>query len=124
MTWHYCNTATTRCRIRPTLAATSSQVRLNIDKEKTKIRRMNTTSVEPIPLKGSRIEIDYFTYLGSIIDKQRGTVADVKARVGRARTVFFTAQKHLALWIGTATNKNKNLLLQCKISAALCKEND
>ncbi|KAK7103731.1 hypothetical protein V1264_018575 [Littorina saxatilis] len=71
------------------LTATSSQVGLNIHKDKTKILKINTTSKEPITLSGSPLEeVQSFTYLGSIVDQQGGTDADVKARIGKARAAF------------------------------------
>ncbi|VDO95434.1 unnamed protein product [Schistosoma margrebowiei] len=33
-------------------------------------------------------DVESFTYLGSIIDEQGGSDADVKARIGKARTAF------------------------------------
>ncbi|VDO85775.1 unnamed protein product [Schistosoma margrebowiei] len=33
-------------------------------------------------------EPEYFKYLGNIIDEQGGSDADVKARIGKARTTF------------------------------------
>lgn len=71
------------------VAATSSQVGLNIHKDKTKILKTNSTSTEPVTLNGSPLEeVQSFTYLGSIIDQQGGTDADVKARIGKARAAF------------------------------------
>ena len=50
---------------------------------------MNTPSTDPVTLNGERLEeVDSFTYLGSIIDSQGGTDADVKTRIGKARTAF------------------------------------
>ncbi|CAH2245941.1 Hypothetical predicted protein [Pelobates cultripes] len=63
------------------LAATSAQVGLIIHKEKTKILKTNFSNINPITLYGSPLEeVQFFTYLGSIIDQQGGTDADVKAR--------------------------------------------
>ncbi|XP_028649227.2 LOW QUALITY PROTEIN: uncharacterized protein LOC114645554 [Erpetoichthys calabaricus] len=71
------------------LAATSSQVGLNIHTEKTKIIKINSSSNNPVILNGSSLEeIQSFTYLGSIIDQQGGTDTDVKARIGKARAAF------------------------------------
>ena len=71
------------------LADTSAKVGLNIHKGKTKVMKVNTSSTEPITLEGSPLEeVESFTYLGSVIDKQGGTDADVKARIGKARTAF------------------------------------
>ena len=42
--------------------------------------------MEPVKLEGNEIdEVKTITYLGIIIDKHRGTGADVKARIGKAR---------------------------------------
>ena len=71
------------------VAATSSQVGLNIHEDKTKIVKTNSTSTEPVTLNGSPLEeVQSFTYLGSVIDQQGGTDADVKARIGKARAAF------------------------------------
>ena len=72
-----------------TVAATSSQVGLSIHREKTKILKINTTSNEQVTLNGGPLEErQSFTYLGSIIDQQGGTAADVQSRIGKARAAF------------------------------------
>ncbi|XP_076452167.1 uncharacterized protein LOC143287768 [Babylonia areolata] len=71
------------------LAATSSQVGLNIHKGKTKILKINTAREDPVTVHGSKLEeVEAFTYLGSIIDKQGGTDADVRARIGKVRAAY------------------------------------
>ncbi|XP_076434618.1 uncharacterized protein LOC143274632 [Babylonia areolata] len=71
------------------LAATSSQVGLNIHKGTTKILKINTAREDPVTMHGSKLEeAEAFTYLGSIIDKQGGTDADVRARIGKARAAY------------------------------------
>ncbi len=71
------------------LAAKSTQLGLSIHKDKTKILRINSTSIEQITLNGSSLEeCQSFTYLGSILDKYGGTDADVKSRIGKARAAF------------------------------------
>ncbi|VDP42392.1 unnamed protein product [Schistosoma curassoni] len=71
------------------VAAVSESVGLNIHKIKTKVLRFNTENSNPITLDGETLEdVDPFTYLGSIIDKQEGSDADVKARIGKARAAF------------------------------------
>ncbi|VDO52788.1 unnamed protein product [Schistosoma margrebowiei] len=43
----------------------------------------------PITLDGETLkDVESFTYLGSIIDEQGGSDADVKARIGKAKTAF------------------------------------
>ena len=63
--------------------------KLNIHKGKTKILKVSTTREDPIILQGSKLEeVQAFSYLGSIIDKNGGTDADVRARIGKARAVY------------------------------------
>ena len=71
------------------LAAASAQVGLKIHEGKTKILKINTEGENPITLHGSELEeVEAFTYLGSIIDKQGGTDADFRARIGKSRAVY------------------------------------
>ena len=71
------------------LAADSAQVGLKIHEGKTKILKINTVGEDPITLHGNELEeVEGFTYLGSIIDKQGGTDADVRARFGKSRIAY------------------------------------
>ena len=71
------------------LKTISSQVGLDIHPQKTQIMKMNTPNADPVTLGGNRIdEVESFTYLGSIVDRQGGTDADVKSRIGKARAAF------------------------------------
>ena len=72
------------------LAGISETTGLKIHPDKTMILKINTTRDEEIEVNGKALqEVDSFTYLGSIIDKKGGTEADVKTRIGKARTAFF-----------------------------------
>ena len=54
-------------------------------------RRENTPNEDPIQLELERLEdVDGFTCLGSVVDQreQGGSVAHIKARLGKARTAF------------------------------------
>ncbi|VDP38135.1 unnamed protein product [Schistosoma curassoni] len=65
-----------------TVAAVSAAVGLNIHKGKIKILRYNSACTNPITIDGEDLEdVKIFTYLGSIIDEQGGSDADVKARI-------------------------------------------
>ncbi|VDP64617.1 unnamed protein product [Schistosoma curassoni] len=76
------------------VAAVSASVRLNIHKGKTKDFKYNTKNSNPITLDGEALEdVESFTYLGSIIDEQGGSDADVKARIGKASAVFLQLKK-------------------------------
>ncbi|VDP01682.1 unnamed protein product [Schistosoma margrebowiei] len=71
------------------VAAVSASVGLIIHKGKTKVLKFKAENNNPITLDGETLEdIESFTYLGSIIDEQGGSDADVKARIGKARTAF------------------------------------
>jgi hypothetical protein len=62
---------------------------VNIHRGKSKVLKVNAASTTPIKLEGEALEeVESFTYLGSIVDKQGGTNADVKTRIGTARAAF------------------------------------
>ena len=87
------------------LADISSGVGLRINKDKSKVMRINTNDVRPVTLGGQPLEeVDSFTYLGSIVDKQGGTDMDAGARIGKARAAFIMLKN---IWnskvIGTQT---------------------
>ncbi|VDO67876.1 unnamed protein product [Schistosoma curassoni] len=70
-------------------AAVSASVCLNIHMGKTKVLKYNTENSNPVTLDGETLEdVESFTYLGSIIDEQGGSDADVKARIDKARAAF------------------------------------
>ncbi|VDP32906.1 unnamed protein product [Schistosoma curassoni] len=71
------------------VAAVSASVGLNRHKGKTKVLKFKAENGRPITLDDETLEdVEPFTYLGSIIDEQGGSDADVKARIGKARTAF------------------------------------
>ena len=71
------------------VAENSSRLGLNIHRGKSKVLKVNATSTSPITLEGEALEeVDSFTYLGSIVDMQGGTDADVKTRINKARVAF------------------------------------
>ncbi|VDO60334.1 unnamed protein product [Schistosoma curassoni] len=68
------------------VAAASASVGFSIHKGKTKVLKFKTEKSNPITLDGETLEdVGSFTYLGSIIDEQGGSEADLKARIGKAR---------------------------------------
>ena len=76
------------------VAQFSACLGLNIHKGKSKVLKINTSSNTPITLEGTNLEeVDSFTYLGSIIDTQGGTDADVRVRIGKARSSFKQLKK-------------------------------
>ncbi|VDO49348.1 unnamed protein product [Schistosoma margrebowiei] len=71
------------------VAAVSASVGLSIHNGKTKILKFKAENSNPVTLDGETLEdVESFTYLGSIIDEQGGSDADVKARIGKARFAF------------------------------------
>ncbi|VDP44722.1 unnamed protein product [Schistosoma curassoni] len=71
------------------VAAASVAVGLNMHKGESEILRYNTECTNPITIDGEDLEdVKTFTYLGSIIDEQGRSDADVKARIGKARVVY------------------------------------
>ncbi|GFS06355.1 hypothetical protein ElyMa_001220900 [Elysia marginata] len=71
------------------LELTSAQTRLKINTKKTELMKHNTAVNTPITVAGASIrEVDSFTYLGSVIDKEGGTENNVKARIGKAYAAF------------------------------------
>ncbi|VDP66889.1 unnamed protein product [Schistosoma curassoni] len=71
------------------VAAVSASIGLNIHKRKTKVLKFNTENSNPMTLDGQTLEdVESFTYMGSIIDEQGGSDADIKVRIGKARTAL------------------------------------
>ncbi|VDP67302.1 unnamed protein product [Schistosoma curassoni] len=76
------------------VAAASAAGGLNIHKGESKILRYNSACNNRITIDGEDFEdVNTFTYLGSIIDEQGGSDADVKARVGKARAAYLQLKK-------------------------------
>ena len=91
------------------LADTSSQIGLNIHKRKSKVLKVNTTSEDSVTLEGTaREEVEAFTYLGSVINKQGGTDADVRARIGKARASFIQLKN---IWSSKEISRRTKLRL-------------
>ena len=79
------------------LASEAKKLGLKINKDKTKVLRANTPNEDPIQLEQERLEdVDSFTYLGSVVDQQGGSDADIKARLGKARTAFIQLKNVLS----------------------------
>ncbi|VDO87718.1 unnamed protein product [Schistosoma margrebowiei] len=86
------------------VSAVSASVGLNIHKGKPKVLKFNTRNKNPITLDGETLEdVESFTYLGSIIDELGGSDADVKARIGKARTAFLQLKN---IWNSTQLSTN------------------
>lgn len=68
----------------------AEKVGLNINKKKTEVMRINSTTSTPhMQVNGEELEeVDDFTYLGSVISKDNGVTKDIEARLNKARGTF------------------------------------
>ncbi|VDP37473.1 unnamed protein product [Schistosoma margrebowiei] len=70
------------------VAAVTASLGLDVHKGKSKILKYNIENTHLILRGGEAQDVESFTYLGSIIDKQEGSGIDVKAKIGKARAAF------------------------------------
>ena len=85
----------------------SRSVGLHIHPRKSKIFKANTTKEVTVVVNTEKLEeVDSFIYLGSVIDRKGGTEADIKSRIGKARTAFLALNK---IW------KDRKLSMRTKL---------
>ena len=91
---------------------------MKINREKSKILRVKTTNKNPITAGGEPLEdVDKFSYLGSIINKQGGVEEDVKTRIQKARLAFISLTK---IWAcKTISRKTKIRLFNSNVKTVL-----
>ncbi|VDO92632.1 unnamed protein product [Schistosoma margrebowiei] len=78
------------------VATVSASIGPSIHKGETKVLNFNTENSKPLTLDGKTVEdVESFTYLGSIINEQRGSDADVKARSDKARAAFLQLKNNM-----------------------------
>ncbi|VDP19962.1 unnamed protein product [Schistosoma margrebowiei] len=66
------------------VAGVSASVDLNIHKGKTKVFKYNTENSNPTAHDGETLEdVEFFSYLGSIMNEQGSSNSDVKSRIGK-----------------------------------------
>ncbi|VDO97751.1 unnamed protein product [Schistosoma margrebowiei] len=106
------------------VASASASVGLNIHKEKNKVLKYNTENSNPITLDGETLkDVEFFTYLGSIIDEQGGSDADVKAKIDKARIAFLQLMNIWNLKQMTASQyQSENFQYQRQDSQFFCME--
>ncbi|VDP85704.1 unnamed protein product [Schistosoma mattheei] len=74
----------------------SASVGLSKHKGKTKVLKFKAENSNPVTLDVETLEdVESFTYLGSSIDEQGGSDADVKARIGKARFAFLQMKNNM-----------------------------
>jgi hypothetical protein len=91
------------------VSSTAMDIGLNVNINKSKILKINSSSMNAVTLNGSQLEeVQSFTYLGSIVDQQGGTDADVKARIGKARVAFIQLNN---IWKSRELSRNTKIRL-------------
>ena len=89
------------------LRVQGAKIGLKINVKKTKSLRVEISEEEKVMFDDEKIDqVGTFTYLGSIISKDGGSSEDVKSRIAKAESVFFTVKK---AW------KDRKISLQTKI---------
>ena len=76
------------------LSSLSESVGLRIHPGKSKVLKIDTTQKERVTIGGNSLEeVESFCYLGSIIDTEGGTEAEIKSRIGKAQAAFTSLNK-------------------------------
>ena len=85
----------------------AEQTGLNINTAKTQVMCLNTTPRTPVTVNGHKLDyVEDFTYLGSLVSKEDATQKDIRARLGKAHSVFIRLQ---SIW------KSKQYSLRTKV---------
>ena len=93
-------------------------VGLKIHAGKSKILRIGAKSDNQVTLDNTPLEeVSSFTYLGSIVDNQGGTDADIKTRIAKARTAF--SQLHKVWNASKISLKTKLRLFNSNVKSVL-----
>ena len=80
---------TTNARKTSLLAETSTKLGLRPNESKTKVMKINAKRKQPIKIKNTNLEeVEEFTYLGSIVNIEGGTYADVKNWFNKDRVIL------------------------------------
>ena len=101
-----------------TLETVAASIGLRINREKTKVMRINTNNIESVVLKDGALEdVSEFTYLGSVVDTSGGTDKDIRVRIGKARTAFNMLKK---IWNARDLSKSTKIrIFKTNVKAVL-----
>ena len=67
---------------------------LHINTAKTKVMTIKTDDNQPIVIGIDDVEtVDTFTYVGSVMDADKGSTADISARLKKARAAYYKLRK-------------------------------
>ena len=91
------------------LDVTSKKLGLGIHTVKSKVMRNSRVADTGVSPNGNLLEfVDIFCYLGSMVDSTGGTEADIKARIGKARTAFTQLKK---IWRSSVISRKTKMRL-------------
>ena len=99
------------------LETTSAGTGLKINRKKTELIKMNTTTNAPVTFGGEPIrEMESFVYLGSVVDQQGDTDRDVTLRIFKARAAFVMLKN---IWTSGGISVRTKLLMSSSSSAPM-----
>ena len=76
------------------LRVQGARIGLKVNGKKAKLQRVGTREDEKVTLSKEKIDqVDTFTYLDSIINKDGGCLENAKSGIAKAQGVFFTVEK-------------------------------
>ena len=79
---------------------------LHINTAKTKVMKIKTDDNQPIVIGIDNVEtVDSFTYLGSVMDADKGSTADISARIKKARAAYYKLRK---VWASSQYSRGRN----------------
>ena len=91
---------------------------LHINTAKTKVMKIKTGDNQPIVIGIDDVEtVDSFTYLGSVMDADKGSTADISARLKKSRAAYYKLRK---VWAsGQYRRKTKFRIYKSNVMSAL-----
>lgn len=91
--------------------ASKTRNQQGINKEKTKLMRINTNNINSIEIDNSQLEnVTSFTYLGSVVNHGGGTEEDVKSCLAKAYTaLIWYAKKSMEVQVHNNQNQTQNI---------------
>ena len=90
---------------------------LHINTAKTKVMKFKTDDNQPIVIGIDDVEtVDSFTYLGSVMDAEKGSTADISAHLNKARAAYYKLRKK---WASSQHRRKTNLREQCDVGSTI-----
>ena len=90
---------------------------LHINTAKTKVMKIKTDDNQPIVIGIDDVEtVDSFTYLGSVMDVDKGSTADISARLKKARAAYYKLRK---VWASSQHRRKTKLRIYSNVMLVL-----